>query len=75
MNMYMFTGPCYNDSTQITYHCFMFSIRSDYDGTGLYYMLSIRRYTYSGTCIFFLSFFEDLSSSFLSSTIRILLQS
>ena len=56
MNMYMFTGPCYNDSTQITYHCFMFSIRSDYDGTSLYYMLSIRRYTYSGTCIFFFIF-------------------
>ena len=65
MNMYMFTGPCYNDSTQITYHCFMFSIRSDYDGTGLYYMLSIRRYTYSGACFlfFFLFLLCTLSST------------
>ena len=45
MNMYMFTGPCYNDSTQITYHCFMFSIRSDYDGTGLYYTVSYTHLT------------------------------
>lgn len=59
----MFTRTCYDYSATITDHCLMFSIRSDYNGTGLYDMLSVRCHTYSGACVLF--FFLFLLCGFL----------
>ena len=53
----MLPRSCYDYSTTITDHRLVLSIRSDYDGTSLYDMLSVRRHTYAGACfLFFLSF-------------------
>ena len=49
----MLPRSCYDYSTTITDHRLVLSIRSDYDGTGLYDMLSVRRHTYAGACFFF----------------------
>lgn len=64
----MLPRSCYDYSTTITDHRLVLSIRSDYDGTGLYDMLSVRRHTYAGACFFFsfFSFFADSSSSLSS---------
>ena len=49
----MLPRSCYDYSTTITDHRLVLSIRSDYDGTSLYDMLSVRRHTYSGACFLF----------------------
>ena len=59
----MLPRSCYDYSTTITDHRLVLSIRSDYDGTGLYDMLSVRRHTYAGACFFF--FFLLLLCRFL----------
>ncbi len=50
----MLPRSCYDYSTTITDHRLVLSIRSDYDGTSLYDMLSVRRHTYAGACLLFL---------------------
>ncbi len=49
----MLPRSCYDYSTTITDHRLVLSIRSDYDGTSLYDMLSVRRHTYAGACFLF----------------------
>ena len=58
----MLPRSCYDYSTTITDHRLVLSIRSDYDGTGLYDMLSVRRHTYAGACFFFFFLFTVLKN-------------